>query len=124
MYTNLNGEPGLISWGGTMFEYLMPRLLLPILPGVLLDEHAVCSSATTDRLWPRDQQTLGHIGIGLLCIRWFKQYQYQSFGVPQLGLKRGLGRDCVIAPYATLLAVDVKPREADAQPEAACQCWW
>jgi cyclic beta-1,2-glucan synthetase len=112
MYTNLNGEPGLISWGGTMFEYLMPRLLLPILPGVLLDR---MQSAAVQRQIDYGREINKPWGISESAYYAFdgsKQYQYQSFGVPQLGLKRGLGRDCVIAPYATLLAVDVKPREA------------
>src|SRR5262249_36595633 len=51
-----------------------------------------------------------------------QDYQYQSFGVPGLGLKRGLGKDLVIAPYATLLAVQVDARDAVANFTALRAC--
>jgi cyclic beta-1,2-glucan synthetase len=105
-------RPGLLSWGGTMFEYLMPRLLLPIPRGTLLD--------ATERTAVARQIEYGRqIGLpwGISESAYYafgptQDYQYQSFGVPGLGLKRGLAQDRVIAPYATLLAVPLQPREA------------
>ena len=110
--TRAGGELGLVSWGGTMFEYLMPRLLLPAPRGVLLDQ--------IQRSAVRRQVEYGReIGLpwgisesGFYLFDAGQVYQYQSFGVPGLGLKRGLERDRVIAPYATLLAVDVDPPAA------------
>ncbi|MBN9524200.1 glycosyl transferase family 36, partial [bacterium] len=98
------GRPGLVSWGGTMFEYLMPRLLLAPPPGTMLD---VAQKATVARQveYGRDQRVpWGVSESGFYVLSAEGDYQYQSFGVPGLGLKRGLAKDLVIAPYATLLA--------------------
>jgi cyclic beta-1,2-glucan synthetase len=106
--TRAAGWPGLMSWGGTMFEYLMPRLLLPAPPGTLLD---TAQHAAVARQIEYGRQTKVPWGIsesGFYVLDAIAlDYQYQSFGVPGLGLKRGLSKDLVVAPYATLLAVQV-----------------
>ncbi len=110
--TRVAGYQGLLSWGGTMFEYLMPRLLLSIEPGTLLD---TAQGAAVARQMEYGRETGVPWGIsesGFFHLDATLDYQYQSFGVPGLGLKRGLNQDLVIAPYATLLAVTVAPREA------------
>jgi cyclic beta-1,2-glucan synthetase len=106
------GRIGLISWGGTMFEYLMPRLLLRSLNGTLLSE--ACETAVA-----RQIEYGRHLGIpwGVSESAFNAQYlegdyRYQSFGVPGLGLKRGLENDRVVAPYATAMATMIAPREA------------
>jgi cyclic beta-1,2-glucan synthetase len=101
----------LLSWGGTMFEYLMPRLLLPAYRGTLIAES---DRAAVDRQVEYGQQRHVPWGIsesGFYAFDAAQDYQYQSFGVPGLGLKRGLSRDLVVAPYATLLALLVRPHE-------------
>ncbi len=100
-------DTGLVSWGGTMFEYLMPRLLLPAPPGSLLDEaqHAAVRRQVEHGRELKLPWGVSESGFALLDAH--QVYQYQSFGVPGLGLKRGLERDRVVAPYATLMAVDV-----------------
>jgi cyclic beta-1,2-glucan synthetase len=110
--TRAAGRVGLVSWGGTMFEYLMPRLLLAPLPGTLLDEShrmAVARQAEYGRQcgipWGVSESAYAFVDGAL-------NYQYQAFGVPGLGLKRGLGKDLVIAPYATVLAVMIDPHLA------------
>jgi cyclic beta-1,2-glucan synthetase len=115
--TLVAGRQGLISWGGTMFEYLMPRLLLPVPRGTLLD---AAERAAVARQVEYGKQT--HLPWGVSESAYNAHgptgdYQYQSFGVPGLGLKRGLGQDRVVAPYATLLAVPLDPREALANLE-------
>ena len=111
--TRVAALPGVVSWGGTMFEYLMPRLLLPAPPGTLLD---MAQRAAVARQMEYGRQTHTPWGIsesGFYVIDQFSQdYQYQSFGVPGLGLKRGLGKDLVVAPYATMLAVQVDAHDA------------
>ena len=110
--TRAAGMPGLISWGGTLFEYLMPRILLAAPPGTLLD--------TAQRAAVARQQEYGRqLGLpwgvsesGFAVLSPEGDYQYQSFGVPGLGLKRGLGKDRVVAPYATLLATLIDPAAA------------
>jgi cyclic beta-1,2-glucan synthetase len=102
--TTAGGLPGLVSWGGTMFEYLMPRLLLAPAPGTMLD---VAHKATVRRQREYGRQTRTPWGVsesGFYVLSPEGDYQYQSFGVPGLGLKRGLAKDLVVAPYATLLA--------------------
>jgi cyclic beta-1,2-glucan synthetase len=102
----------LISWSGSMFEYLMPPLVMRAPFGSLL-EH-------TDRLVVRRQIEYGaKLGLpwGISESAYNARdleltYQYSNFGVPGLGLKRGLGENSVIAPYATGLATMVDPSAA------------
>src|SRR5262245_36025660 len=96
-----------------MFEYLMPRLFLPAPPGTLLD---VAQHAAVARQIEYGRQTHTPWGVsesGFYVVDAESlDYQYQSFGVPGLGLKRGLGKDLVVAPYATMLAVPIDTRAA------------
>ena len=106
------GGRALVSWSGSMFEYLMPGLVMPDHPGTLLD--------ATNRAMVRTQIAYGRArgvpwGVsesGYLLIDQHLTYQYRAFGVPGLGLKRGLGDDLVIAPFASVLALMVAPAEA------------
>ncbi len=106
------GEIALLSWGGTMFEYLMPRLLLRNFPGTLLDESARGAVARQMEYGRQMRVPWGVSESGFAALDAALDYQYQSFGVPGLGLKRGLSRDLVIAPYATALAAVVRPHDA------------
>jgi cyclic beta-1,2-glucan synthetase len=107
-----SGEIALISWGGTMFEYLMPRLLLRNFAGTLLDESARGSVARQIEYGRQMRVPWGVSESGFAALDAALDYQYQSFGVPGLGLKRGLSRDLVIAPYASALALLVRPHSA------------
>jgi cyclic beta-1,2-glucan synthetase len=112
LLTRLDGRLCLLSWGGTMFEYLMPELLLPRYPGTLLAESA---AAAVERQiqYGRERGVPWGISESAFSSQYVNlDYQYQSFGVPGLGLKRGLDQDLVVSPYATLLAVMVRPHEA------------
>ena len=110
--TALNGGAALVSWSGSMFEYLMPALVLRTPTGSLLDR--------TARLVVRRQIEYGNaigtpwgISESAFAARDVHfTYQYSNFGVPSLGLKRGLADNAVIAPYATGLAAMVAPRAA------------
>ncbi len=102
----------LISWSGSMFEYLMPSLVMRAPAGSLLEE--------TSRLVVRRQVSYGAtldvpwgISESAYNVRDLEHtYQYSNFGVPGLGLKRGLGENAVVAPYATALAAMVDPGAA------------
>jgi cyclic beta-1,2-glucan synthetase len=110
--TPIDGASGLISWSGSMFEYLMPSLVMRAPAGSLLEQ--------TNRLIVRRQIEYGEeLGIpwGMseseYNARDIEQtYQYSGFGVPDLGLKRALGENTVVAPYATALAAMVDPAAA------------
>ncbi|MFZ3375392.1 MAG: glucoamylase family protein, partial [Chthoniobacterales bacterium] len=99
----------LISWSGSMFEYLMPSLVMSAPAGSLIEQ--------TSRLIVRRQITYGKarglpwgISESAYNARDLEfTYQYSNFGVPGLGLKRGLSENAVVAPYATALATMVEP---------------
>lgn len=105
--TPAGASSALISWSGSMFEYLMPSLVMRAPSGSVLEQ--------TSRLIVARQQDYGHAN----AIPWgisessFNSrdlemtYQYSNFGVPGLGLKRGLSANRVVAPYATALAAMV-----------------
>ena len=102
--TKLGRDTALLSWTGTMFEYLMPLLLMNCYRDTLWDEtyQAIVKkhiSYATDLGLP-----WGISESGFYAFDFQMNYQYQAFGVPFLGLKRGLGYEQVIAPYATMLA--------------------
>lgn len=113
LLTTTNGKTVLASWSGSMFEYLMPLLVMPGYPGSLLDQ--TCQSVVSRQIAYGHQCALpwGISESGYYTTDSNLNYQYHAFGVPGLGLKRGLGEDRVIAPYATALALMINP-------EAAC----
>jgi len=99
----------LVSWSGTMFEYLMPLLIMHCYPNTLLAE--ACSAAVKEQktYGRRHKVPWGISECGFSALNVQLHYQYQAFGVPSLGLKRGLAQDLVVAPYATFLALMVYP---------------
>jgi cyclic beta-1,2-glucan synthetase len=111
--TGVHGAPVLLSWSGTMFEYLMPLLLMRSYPETLLDDSCrrivhrqVEYAATRDVPWGISESAYNIVDRHDI-------YQYKAFGVPGLGLKRGLGDELVVAPYATALAAMIDaPRSA------------
>jgi cyclic beta-1,2-glucan synthetase len=110
--TSVGDSLALVSWGGTMFEYLMPRLYLKTFPQTLLDESRH-SAVERQISYGRERGVPWGISeSGYNFTDADGNYQYQSFGVPGLGLKRGLEQELVIAPYATVMAVLVRPVEA------------
>jgi len=101
----------LLSWSGTMFEYLMPLLLQRSYGNSLLDK-AAKEAVAIQIAYGRNRRVpwgLSECAYGDLDLA--KTYQYKAFGVPDLGLKRGLEDEIVVAPYATLLALSLAPRE-------------
>jgi cellobiose phosphorylase len=112
LLTTVGGEALLLSWSGSMFEYLMPLLVMPTYENTLLDQ--TCKVAVERQIeygkkrgvpWGISESGYNAIDIHLT-------YQYRAFGVPGMGLKRGLAEDLVIAPYASALALMVAPEEA------------
>jgi hypothetical protein len=112
------GKPVLLSWTGSMFEYLMPMLVMPSYEGTLLDQTCRAAVAPPDRIRQAARRAVGRFRVRLQHARCHFTYQYRAFGVPGLGLKRGLGDDVVIAPYATVMAMMVAPAAATAEPAA------
>ncbi|MHB8919777.1 MAG: GH36-type glycosyl hydrolase domain-containing protein [Halothiobacillus sp.] len=112
LLTSHGGNVSLISWSGSMFEYLMPQLLMPSYDNTLLEQ--TCKAAVSRQIEYGRQRAVPW-GISESCYNAtdaIQVYQYRAFGVPGLGFKRGLGDDLVIAPYASALALTVMPQEA------------
>jgi cyclic beta-1,2-glucan synthetase len=106
------GEAVLMSWSGSMFEYLMPSLVMITPDGSLLDQtcqrvvrRQIEYGNTRDVPWGISEAGYNARDLNLT-------YQYSNFGIPGLGLKRGLTKDLVVAPYATALAAMVDPHAA------------
>jgi len=111
---NAEGYTTLVSWSGSMFEYLMPLLMLRNLPETLLQN--ACHNALRAQIrygkqhrvpWGISESAYAVLGPN-------GDYSYKAFGVPGLGMKRGLTEDLVVAPYATALAALVHPEAAAA----------
>jgi len=102
----------LISWGGSMFEYLMPQLLIRTFENSML--HMACQEAVSLQMDYGRQRGVpwGISESAYADLDSSRVYQYKGFGVPGLGLQRGLEEDLVIAPYASLLALSSYPEEA------------
>jgi cellobiose phosphorylase len=112
LLTNVGGEPILVSWSGSMFEYLMPLLVMPTYERTLLDETCKAAVARQIEYGRKRGVPWGISESGYNTIDAHLNYQYRAFGIPGLGLKRGLADDLVIAPYASALALMVAPEEA------------
>jgi cyclic beta-1,2-glucan synthetase len=110
--TKVSGQNVLISWGGTMFEYLMPRLLICSAQGTLLAQSEQVAVDEQIRSGEKRSTPWGVSESGYSTVDIQHNYQYRAFGVPSLGFKRGLELDTVIAPYATALALAIYPKRA------------
>ncbi len=112
--TSVADGAALISWSGSMFEYLMPSLVMRAPAESLIERTSrlivrrqINYGATRDVPWGVSESAYNARDVEFT-------YQYSNFGIPGLGLKRGLGADTVIAPYATALAAMVNPQAAAA----------
>ncbi|MFH1664588.1 MAG: glucoamylase family protein, partial [Candidatus Omnitrophota bacterium] len=112
LLTSTRGGPALLSWGGSMFEYLMPLLVMPTYDSTLLDGTYKAIVAKQIEYASRRGVPWGISESGYYTTDAHMNYQYRAFGVPDLGFKRGLADDLVIAPYASVMALMVYPRRA------------
>ncbi len=115
--TTSNGRPALLSWSGSMFEYLMPLLIMPTYDATLLDEtyraiveRQIAYGRERNVPWGISESGYNKTDAQL-------NYQYRAFGVPGLGFKRGLADDLVVSPYSTTMALMIAPRAAAANLE-------
>ncbi len=110
--TSVNSLPILLSWSGSMFEYLMPLLVMPDYDHTLLNQThkaVVVKQIEYGRKknvpWGISESAYNVLDVHL-------NWQYRAFGVPGIGFKRGLGEDLVISPYSTIMSLMVLPRPA------------
>lgn len=102
----------LLSWGGTMFEYLMPLIIMKDYEHTLLSE-----TYKTVIQMQSDYARKVHVPWGVSESGYYAfdlqmNYQYKAFGIPVLGMKSGLSREIVVSPYSTALALQVNPKLA------------
>jgi cellobiose phosphorylase len=110
--TSLNKQEILLSWGGTMFEYLMPLLFMRSYPETLI-AHTYANvikwqrnyGNKRNRPWGFSESAYNFLNLDM-------HYQYRAFGAPGLGLKRGLADAYVVAPYASVLAMMIDPKSS------------
>jgi cyclic beta-1,2-glucan synthetase len=112
LLTDSGDDPILLSWSGSMFEYLMPQLVMPSYENTLL---AQTNKAVVRRQidygnqhgvpWGISESAYNLVDASL-------NYQYRAFGIPGLGLNRGLEDNLVVAPYASMLALMILPEKA------------
>ena len=108
--TEFEGARCLLSWSGTMFEYLMPNLFMESYPNTLIDES--CRVAIEQQMQYGAERNIpwGTSEASYYNFDAQQVYQYQAFGIPSLGYKRGLSDDLVVAPYASILALPFTPQ--------------
>jgi len=109
-FTSISGIPTLISWNGSMFEYLMPNLFTRTYPETLLFQTSLGVVRAQIEYAKQNGVPWGISESSYYLFDQADNYQYKGFGVPSLGRKRGLANDLVISPYASLMAIAVNPR--------------
>lgn len=107
-----NNYCGMASWTGTMFEYFMPNLLLPCEEGSLMYESLSFCVYAQKRRGSQSKTPWGISESGFYAFDPGMAYQYKANGVQTLGMKRGLDKELVVAPYASFLALLLAPRSA------------
>jgi cyclic beta-1,2-glucan synthetase len=108
--TRIRGSVALVSWGGTMFEYLLPSVFMQSSPNTLLAQSTALAVGAQIDWGKRNGTPWGISESGFAEVDAQQNYQYRSFGVPGLGLKRGLEDDLVVSPYSCVLAVSLNPQ--------------
>ena len=114
LLTMAGNRKALLSWSGSIFEYLMPNLVMPVYANTLLGQ--TCLTVVKAQISYGEKRGVpwGISESGYNTVDAALNYQYHAFGVPSLGLRRGLSEDLVVAPYATALSLMVLP-------DAACR---
>ena len=108
--TEVNGKQALLSWSGSMFEYLMPTLFAKNYAGTFLSDGCYAALDAQKSYGQEQQVPWGISESGYYAFDLDQHYQYRAFGVPGLGYKRDLPDDLVIAPYASLMGLSLQPQ--------------
>ena len=108
--TQVNGKQVLLSWSGTMFEYLMPALFTKNYTGTFLSDSCYAALEAQVSYGQEQQVPWGISESGYFAFDVNQNYQYRAFGVPNLGYKRDLPDDLVITPYASLIGLGLQPQ--------------
>ncbi len=110
--THIGRNKALVSWSGTMFEYFMPALIMKDYSKTIMDETYKGVIKAQKSYGRKNNVPWGTSESGYYAFDLDLNYQYKAFGVPDLGLKRGLVEEVVISPYSTILAINFDPEGA------------
>ena len=111
-YTSDHGRPVLLSWTGTMFEYLMPSIWMRTYPNTLLDRASV-AAVRSQQAYATQKRILWGISESACAKRNDAgDYHYEAFGVPSLALRKNGSEPLIVSPYSTVLALNVDPKGA------------
>ncbi len=109
--TSMNGYRGLVSWSGTAFEYLMPNINMNQYKGSLLDE-SINFMLMSQKEYAKKIGIPWGISESAFNLKDLNSnYQYKAFGIPWLGLKRGLADEMVVSAYGSIMAIQDYPKE-------------
>lgn len=107
----VDGYKGLLSWSGTAFEYFMPYLFNKSYEHTLIDQ-SLFFTLYSQIKYARQNNVPWGISESAYAVKDdMLNYQYKEFGIPWLGLKRGLNNYLVISPYASLLMIEYSPQK-------------
>ena len=109
--TILNKYKGLVSWSGTAFEYLMPNIVIKQYPESILFESSKFMIMSQQEYAKQLKIPWGISESAFYLQDLNYNYQYKAFGVPWLGLKRGLADEMVVSPYGSILAMSIVPND-------------
>jgi len=110
--TSQGSNPVLLSWSGSMFEYLMPLLVMPTYDNTLIDQTYKAVIQKQIEYGKKRNVPWGVSESGYNMVDANLNYQYKAFGIPGIGFKRGLGEDLVISPYSSVMSLMVAPDDA------------
>lgn len=110
--TLIGSGKGLVSWSGTMFEYFMPLLIMKSFPDTLLNETYEAVVEGQKKYAAYKKVPWGISESAFYSFDPALNYQYKAFGVPGIGLKRGLSNELVISPYSTILSLQIDSKSA------------
>lgn len=108
----IDNKKGLISWGGTTFEYLMPNIFIPTYNNSLLENTEQLIVYANQKYLKKYNKPWGISESAYNVKDLYGNYQYKTFGIPDLGLKRDLNKELVISPYSTFLSLMINYDEA------------
>ena len=108
---DVDGYKGLMSWAGTSFEYFMPYLFIKSYPYTLIDQSMFFCGYSQVKYARKNKVPFGISESAYAKRDTDLNYQYKSFGIPWLGLKRGLNSSLVVAPYASILMIELSPKK-------------
>lgn len=108
---DVDGYKGLMSWAGTTFEYFMPYLFMKSYEYTLIDQSMFFCEYSQMKYAKKYKVPFGISESAYAKRDTDLNYQYKSFGIPWLGLKRGLNSSLVVAPYASILMLEFAPKK-------------